>query len=409
MSAGQLRARLATILSDPELAQLGPGLKASLRIRCGGETIVIALDDGAPRISDDSGADLELAASADDWARVLAKPPPPTFHAFTALQLANPAFTLSGDPLLIAQARPVLERLFERLAASSVAEAPAAARDLGQIGGGYRTIHCGAARYEVFVETAGHGTPVLLLHTAGADARQFQAQLADIDLAGAWRFIAPDLPFHGRSMPPRDWDGGRYRLSTKQYLGWCAALIEQVVGGPALVAGGSMGAAMALVLAAERPDLVRGVVAIEPPFRSSGRRNAYQHHVAVHGGLHNASFVRGLMSPTSPEADRRRAMWIYSQGAPGIYTGDLAFYSDEFDGAAIAPRIDTGKTPVALLCGSYDYSATPEDGRRLQALMPGARLDVMEGLGHFPMCEHPDLFRPYFARALAHAADQPAE
>src|SRR3712207_7469655 len=53
-----------------------------------------------------------------------------------------------------------------------------------------------------------------------------------------------------------------------------------------------------------------------------------------------------------------------SQGAPQIYTGDLAFYSDEFDGAVVAPRIDAAQTPVALLCGTYDYSATPEDGAR---------------------------------------------
>jgi len=404
MIAGQLRARLAAALSDPELAHLGRGLKAALRIRCDDAAIVMTLDDGAPRFSDETDADIEIAASANDWAKVLAKPPTPTFHAFTALQLANPAFALSGEPLVIAQARPVLERLFERLTAGPVAEAPAVARDLGQIRGGYHAVNCGGTRYDMFVETAGQGEPVLLLHTAGADARQFQAQLADVELAQSWRLIAPDLPFHGRSMPPRDWDGGPYRLSSQQYLAWCVALIEQVIGAPALVAGGSMGAAMALVMAAERPDLVRGVVAIEPPFRSKGRRNPYQHHVGVHGGLHNASFVRGLMSPTSPEADRRRAVWIYSQGAPGIYPGDLAFYSDEFDGAAIAPRIDTGATPVALLCGSYDYSATPEDGRRLQALMPGARLDVMDGVGHFPMCEHPDLFRPFFLRALAHAA-----
>ncbi len=408
MIAGQLRARLAAALADPELAHLGPGLKATLRIRCDDTAIVIVLDDGAPHLTDKTdtgaGAAIEIAASADDWAKVLAKPPPPTFHAFTALQLANPAFTVSGEPLAVAQARPVLERLFERLTAGPVTEAPAVARDLGQIRGGYHPVSCGGTRYDLFVESAGQGEPVLLLHTAGADARQFQAQLADVELARSWRLIAPDLPFHGRSMPPRDWDGGPYRLSSQQYLDWCVALVEQVIGAPALVAGGSMGAAMALVMAAERPDLVRGVVAIEPPFRSKGRRNPYQHHVGVHGGLHNASFVRGLMSPTSPEADRRRAVWIYSQGAPGIYTGDLAFYSDEFDGAATAPRIDTGATPVALLCGRYDYSATPEDGRRLQALMPGARLDVMDGLGHFPMCEHPDLFRPFLLRALAHAA-----
>jgi pimeloyl-ACP methyl ester carboxylesterase len=163
-----------------------------------------------------------------------------------------------------------------------------------------------------------------------------------------------------------------------------------------------MGAALALLLAAERPDLVAGVIAIEPPFRSKGRRNPFQHHVGVHAGLHNAAFVRGLMSPTSPLDSRRRAAWIYSQGAPEIYAGDLAFYSDEFDGAEVAPRIDAARTPVSLLCGTYDYSATPEDGGKLAALIPGADLRVMEGLGHFPMCEHADLFRPHLLAALAH-------
>lgn len=162
-----------------------------------------------------------------------------------------------------------------------------------------------------------------------------------------------------------------------------------------------MGAAMALVLAAEAPDLVLGVVAVEPPFRSKGRRNPYQHHVDIHGALHNASYVRGLMSPLSSESDRRAAAWIYSQGAPGIYSGDLAFYSDEFDGEVVGRVIDCDRTPVVLLCGTYDYSATPEDGRKLAGVIRGAELVVMEGLGHFPMCENPNLFRPYLNNALA--------
>lgn len=405
MTIGRLSARLARALSDPELPHLGSGLRATLRIRCDRGAIVIGLDDGRLHFAETPAAGspaIEVAASDDNWDKLLLIPPPPTFHSFTALELANPAFTVSGDPLLIAQARPVLERLFECLVASPAAAGPVFARDPGQVRGARHTIACGAARYEIFAETAGLGPPVLLLHTAGADSRQFQAQLADVELAQRWRLVAPDLPFHGRSLPPADWDGSPYRLSSGQYLAWCAAFIEQVIGEPAIVAGGSMGAAIALVLAATRPDLVRGIVAIEPPFRSKGRRNPFQHHAGVHGGLHNASFVRGLMSPTSPEADRRRAAWIYSQGAPGIYTGDLAFYSDEFDGAIVAPRIDSATTPVALLCGTYDYSATPEDGRKLQALIPGARLEIMEGLGHFPMCENPGLFRPYFLRALSH-------
>jgi pimeloyl-ACP methyl ester carboxylesterase len=32
--------------------------------------------------------------------------------------------------------------------------------------------------------------------------------------------------------------------------------------------------------------------------------------------------------------------------------------------------------------------------------MPGSTFHAMPDLGHFPMSENPDLFRPYFARAL---------
>lgn len=397
-----LRARIAAATGDPELRRLGAGLVAVLRIEGAGDDILLRLDDGAVVFEGRAAPDIVLSAADADWARLLTLPPPPRFQAFTALAIANPAFTLSGDPLVIARARAVIERLFELVVLSPAAPAPAVARRMSQIEGRYHRVVLPEGAAELYVESAGSGRPILFLHTAGADSRQFHGQLADVALAAEWRLVAPDMPFHGRSMPPEGWQGEPYRLSGARYLGWCAAIIEQVIGEKAIVAGGSMGAALALLLAAERPDLVAGVIAIEPPFRSKGRRNPYQHHVGVHAGLHNAAFVRGLMSPTSPIDSRRRAAWIYSQGAPEIYAGDLAFYSDEFDGAEVAPRIDAARTPVSLLCGTYDYSATPEDGAKLAALIPGADLRVMEGLGHFPMCEHADLFRPHLLAALAH-------
>ncbi|MDP3257400.1 alpha/beta fold hydrolase [Bosea sp. (in: a-proteobacteria)] len=397
-----LRARIAAATGDAELRRLGAGLHAVLRVEGAGDDILLRLDDGVVVFEGTAAPDIVLSAAEADWARLLTLPPPPRFQAFTALAIANPAFTLSGDPLVIAQARAVIERLFELVTLSPAAPAPAVERRMSQIEGRYHRVALPESAAEIHVECAGSGRPVLFLHTAGADSRQFHGQLADVALAAEWRLMAPDMPFHGRSMPPEGWQGEPYRLSGQRYLGWCTAIIEQVIGEKAIVAGGSMGAALALLLAAERPDLVAGVIAIEPPFRSKGRRNPFQHHVGVHAGLHNAAFVRGLMSPTSPIDSRRRAAWVYSQGAPEIYAGDLAFYSDEFDGAEVAPRIDAARTPVSLLCGTYDYSATPEDGAKLAALIPGADLRVMEGLGHFPMCEHPDLFRPHLLAALAH-------
>ncbi|HEX6001942.1 MAG TPA: alpha/beta hydrolase [Hyphomicrobiaceae bacterium] len=403
-TASLLRERIAAALADPELAWVASGLACRVRFEVGEAALSVAFADGATRLADcgSGGEEIAISASPADWDRLLPTPPPPTFHAFTALAMANPAFRVDGDGLRIAQARPALERLLECICAAPTLPAEPVERAIGQVSGRYVPLSTDRHHYDLYVESAGSGTPVLFLHTAGADSRQYLDQLADVELGRRYHMIAPDLPFHGRTFPARGYDGGRYQLDADTYRDWVAAVIEQAVGRPVILAGCSMGAAISLVLAAERPGLLKGVIAIEPPFRSKGRRNPFQMHVAVHGGLHNASYVRSLLSPTSPLADRRRAAWIYAQCAPGIYPGDLAFYSDEFDAAVVAPRIDPSRVPLALLCGSYDYSATPADGRRIAELVPGALFREMPGLGHFPMTEHPDAFRPHLVAALDH-------
>lgn len=401
-----LNERLVEAYPDPELLRLAPGLSVAVEFSAGRQSIGLSVVDGRLFKGFTGAPTIRIDADESEWERVLCCPPVATYHSFTALQIANPAFEVSGDAQLIAQARPFLERLFELVTLTPATPAGAVERSISQIQGQYAEVHAAGQAYEMYYEVAGEGIPLLFLHTAGADGRQYFAQMADVHMAQQFRMYAIDLPFHGKSMPPRTWDGAPYLLTSERYQQWCTAFIEQVIGTPAIVVGGSMGAAMSLVLAAEHPQQLIGVVALEPPFQSRGRRNPYQNHVQVHGGLHNGAYVRGLMSPTSPVEDRRRASWIYSQGGPGVYPGDLAFYSDEFDGAVTAPRIDAGRTPVALLSGTYDYSATPADGAKLAELIPGALHLVMDGLGHFPMTEHPDHFRSYLMQGLTHVAHQ---
>lgn len=401
-----LNERLINAYPDPELRRLAPGLSITVELAVGSLRTGLSVANGHLLKGFTGEPLIRIEAAEAQWGHVLCSPPLATYHSFTALQIANPAFEVSGDAQLIAQARPFLERLFELITLTPAAPALPVQRSISQVQGQYAAVSIPGQAYEIYYEVAGEGVPILFLHTAGADGRQYFGQMADTELARRFRMYAIDLPFHGKSMPPRDWDGAAYLLTSERYQQWCTAFIEQVIGGPAIVVGGSMGAAMSLVLAAQRPEHLIGVVALEPPFQSRGRRNPYQNHVQVHGGLHNGAYVRGLMSPTSPIADRRRASWIYSQGGPGVYPGDLAFYSDEFDGAQTAPLIDAARTPVALLSGNYDYSATPADGARLAQLIPGALHLVMEGLGHFPMTEHPDNFRPYLMQGLEHVTRQ---
>jgi len=73
--------------------------------------------------------------------------------------------------------------------------------------------------YRVYFEETGRGIPMLLQHTAGADARQWRHLLEDADVQAHFRMIAYDLPYHGKSLPPEsiEWWRSEYRL-TRDFL-----------------------------------------------------------------------------------------------------------------------------------------------------------------------------------------------
>ena len=58
--------------------------------------------------------------------------------------------------------------------------------------------------HRLYFEEAGHGIPLVCLHTAGADGRQFRHMMTDAAITDAFRVIAFDLPWHGKSSPPAD-------------------------------------------------------------------------------------------------------------------------------------------------------------------------------------------------------------
>ena len=68
--------------------------------------------------------------------------------------------------------------------------------------GHYLTVSSDGVDYRIYVEEAGSGVPLLCLHTAGADSRQYRHLLNDSEVTQRFRVVAFDLPWHGRSNPP---------------------------------------------------------------------------------------------------------------------------------------------------------------------------------------------------------------
>ena len=80
-----------------------------------------------------------------------------------------------------------------------------------------------------------------------------------------------------------------------------------------------------------------------------------------------AAWSPGLIAPTAPEADRWETIWHYMQGGPGVFKGDLHYYTSDGDVRDRVAEIDTRACPLYFLTGEYDYSCTPADTRDLAA------------------------------------------
>jgi pimeloyl-ACP methyl ester carboxylesterase len=99
-------------------------------------------------------------------------------------------------------------------------------------------------------------------------------------------------------------------------------------------------------------------------------------------------------------ARRHETLWMYKQGGPGVFKGDLYFYRVDGDMRGRTSTIDTAQCPLYLLTGEYDFSCTPEDTERTAQSIKGAEVTIMRELGHFPMAENPAQFRPYILPVL---------
>ncbi len=268
------------------------------------------------------------------------------------------------------------------------------------ITGRYYPINIDGVSHRIFIEEAGQGTPVLCLHTAGADSRQYRHFQTDPEILKDYRVIAFDLPWHGRSLPPEGWWEREYLLGIERYTATIMAVINALELDRPIVLGCSMGGSVVLELARTYGGQLGGVIGFSGASKVEGRFHDWPLAPDVNSNQVVPTWTSALMAPQSPLACRKEVWWIYSQGGPGIYRGDTYFYSDSFDLRGREAEIDTGVCPVALLTGDYDFACSAEETEATVSAIPGAWGGRMAGIGHFPISENYPLCKEYFSPYL---------
>jgi pimeloyl-ACP methyl ester carboxylesterase len=269
--------------------------------------------------------------------------------------------------------------------------------------GKYIYLAVDGVEYRVYYEECGEGIPLICQHTAGGEGRQWRHLIEDPDITSRFRVIVPDLPYHGKSLPPSDvrWWESDYRLTKDGFEHFIVELSQKLELEQPVYLGCSMGGHLALDLAHDYPDEFAAVIGLEAALHSHGAEGLmnYLNHPRIANDF-MAAQMYGICAPMSPEESRQETAWIYSQGSPPVFRGDLNYYFIEHDLTDGVHEIDTSKVGVYVLSGEYDYSATPTLGIELANAIEGSKFTVMDNMGHFPMSENYELFKQYLMPIL---------
>lgn len=223
-------------------------------------------------------------------------------------------------------------------------------------------------------------TTTVAVHGWGVTGRIWQP-LAERWSAG--QLVVPDLCGAGGSAKPER--GYGYRDHASDII----ALIEHLDAGPVRLLGHSMGGLISQWVAVERPDLLAALTLVSPT--PAGGVPLSEEEVAFFESLYDEpnKLIR-MMIRKPPAADVLTAL-----------VADVANVRREafiegfasWRGASFADSLSTIATPTRVLSGELEEPLTPAliQGA-VVSLIPGAKYEMLAGVGHYPQIEDPDAF-----------------
>ncbi len=247
---------------------------------------------------------------------------------------------------------------------------------------------------------AGEGPPLLLIHGIAEAAWAWEVIIPA--LARAHRVIAPDLLGHGRSAKPR----GDYSLGNQATL--MRDLMISLDIDHATLVGHSLGGGITMQFAYQYPERCERMVLI-----ASGGLGQDVTFVLRSLGLPGADLVAPLvLSNTTRDLMLGAARWLGRRGlkASPAQKAMWRSYAGLTEPATRAAFIATVRAvidqrgqrvsalerlylaqsmPTLLLWGEGDRIIPVSHARSAHAEMPGSRLEVISGAGHFVQLEKP--------------------
>jgi len=222
------------------------------------------------------------------------------------------------------------------------------------------------------------GAPLLAIHGITSSSRAWLALARHLPDS---RILAPDLRGRGRSrdLPPST--GMRHHAAD------LAELLDARALGPVPVVGHSMGAFVAVALAAARPDLVASLLLVDGGYP-----------LARPAGVADADLADAVLGPVAqrlsrefPTREAYRDFWRAHPAFAGAWNDELTAYAD-YDLAGEPPHLRPASTVEAIAADSLDLYGSDWHLEALAGLrIPAPLLRAPRGLLDEPGGLYPDL------------------
>ncbi|MEV4806187.1 alpha/beta hydrolase [Nonomuraea sp. NPDC049421] len=273
-------------------------------------------------------------------------------------------------------------------------------------------------RLHVHVAGDPEAPPVVLLSGAGVDNALLSWRRLIPVLAPDHFVLAPDWPKQGKSRP---WQG---RATHERMLRCVTDVLDHFGLGSAALVGLSQGGALALATAIEHPRRVDRLVALAPA-------GILAFPPVVHQLLWLTAKLP-LLNRTLPGALLRTRAQVASFARRALFAGPVPDFDEIVDeildevragGAGssdwqngsigplrmrvdLRPRLPEITCPVLLVQGDKDIGVPQARTRAAAALIPGARFELLEGVGHWSNRQCPERVNALVSAFLAPDAER---
>ena len=255
----------------------------------------------------------------------------------------------------------------------------------------------------VALRQTGTGPVVLLIHGLAGDLHSWDPIVGD--LARRYTVVVPDLPGHGRSDPPP----GDYSLGAT--ASWLRDLLEMLGHDSATVTGHSLGGGIAMQFAYQHPQRCARLVLV-----ASGGLGPDVSLALRAASLPGSELVLSLIAHRSLiAAGTRLGRCASDLGIPTPHglvetARSYARLAEPADRRSFVNTVRTvvdhrgqrinahdrlhllADTPTLIVWGTDDRIIPVEHGHRAHRAIPGSRLELFAGAGHFPHTTQPGRF-----------------